>query len=146
MGEIIGIREEIRPFHYRIWFTTTGEERTVTVDADKHELFSGQDITTLRPMACPFLRQSAPGTFICSVHDSRPDLCRQYSCFRILVMDGKGKKIGRVMDATRYFTTMDPTLHELWQKEIANVEIPDEQRWEERVDIVLSRAGYRLIK
>jgi uncharacterized protein len=146
MGEIIGIREETSPLHYRIWFTTTGEERTVTVDADKHELFLGQDIKTVRPMACPFLRQSAPGTFICSVHDSRPDLCRQYSCFRILVLDPQGKRIGRVMDASRYFTTLDPVLHELWQNEIAGVEILNEQHWEEHVDTVLTHAGYRLVK
>lgn len=146
MGEIIGIREKTGPFSYRIWFTATGEERTVTLDEDKRELFTGEDITKIRPMACPFLRQSAPGRFICTVHDSRPELCRQYSCFRLLVLDLQGNRIGRVMEGTRYFTTGDSRLSELWKHEIADVHISDDDAWEKFAATILARAGYRVIR
>lgn len=146
MGEIIGICEEIRPFTFRIGYMATGEEREVTVDTDKRDLFRLNTITRIRPMACPFLRSLSSGTFACSVHDSRPDLCRQYSCFRILICDASGKRIGRVRDASRCFSTMDATLHNLWHREIDSAEIPDEMRWEEHVERVLSREGYNVVR
>jgi hypothetical protein len=146
MGEIIGIRKEIRPFTFRIWYMPTGEEREVTVDTDKRDLFLLNDVNKIRPMACPFLRSLPRGKFACSVHDSRPDLCRQYSCFRILICDAGGRRVGRVADAGRCFSTMDARLHDIWDREIKDVKIPDEQRWEEHVERILTREGYRVIR
>ncbi len=146
MGEIIGIREEIRPFTFRIWYMVTGEEREVTVDVDKRDLFLSHDITKIRPMACPFLRSLPWGKFACSVHESRPDLCRQYACFRILVCDSAGKPRGKVREGGRCFSTMDAALHDLWHREIDGVEIPEENHWEEHVARVLTREGYRVVR
>jgi uncharacterized protein len=92
MGEIISIREKTGDAEFRIWYTTTGEERTVHVDPDKMDLFFTK--TPQTTMACPFLREQATGTVICTVHRSRPDICHEYSCFRILVLDTEGKRAG----------------------------------------------------
>jgi uncharacterized protein len=146
MGEIIGIRERIAPQKFRIQFTTTGEERTVEVDPDKENLFSAKGPGTSRPGACPFLREKSPGTHICTVHSSRPELCRQYACFRILVCDRDGKRLGRVWDASRYFTTTDPLLRELWNREISGREIVDDTVWEDFVGQVLIGKGYHVIR
>ena len=105
-----------------------------------------QDIRKIRPMACPFLRERSPGFAVCTVHYTRPDLCRQYACFRILVLSHEGERLGRVVDASRYFTTMDPDLRALWDREIADAEIPDEELFEEYVERVLSGAGYGVIR
>lgn len=145
MGEIIGIQEQTGPFEYRLVFSTTMEERLVRIDPDKRDLFLSQDILEKRPMACPFLRERIKGTVICTVHQTRPDLCRQYGCFRILVCSRKGERLGRVMDNSRYFTTMDHELRTVWNKEIAPITIADEAGWEEEVDRILSAAGYRVI-
>jgi len=146
MGSVIGIREQTGPFEFRLWFTITGEERHVRIDPDKRDLFSSQDILKKRPMACPFLRERKDGTVICTVHQTRPGLCRQYGCFRILVCGRRGERLGRVMDNTRYFTTMDHELRTLWDKEIAPISIADEACWEEEVDLILSAAGYRVLR
>jgi uncharacterized protein len=146
MGEIIEIREQTGPSAFRIGFTVTGEERMVVLDPDKQALWSGQDIRKTRPMACPFLREQDPGTVICTVHDTRPELCRQYSCFRILVLDRNGKKIGRVMDGTRYFVTWDSGLRTIWDRECANLTAPDEPGWEEAVSDRLAREGYGIVR
>ena len=146
MGDVIGIREQTGPFAFLIWYKITGEERRVWIDQDKQELFLRQDIRERRPMACPFLRERSPGSAICTVHYTRPDLCRQYSCFRILVLGPGGERLGRVIDASRYFTTMDPELRAIWDREIAGKEIGDDARWEDHVDRVLSGAGYRVIR
>jgi Fe-S-cluster containining protein len=144
MGEIIAIREETGQGSFRIWFMTTGEERLVTLDSDKQDLF--YKTPQRSRMACPFLREVIPGKILCTVHYSRPDLCRQYGCFRILILDAEGNRIGRVMDGTRYFTTVDPVLHEYWQRTCANLDIADENCWEETVAGILTREGYQVVK
>ena len=146
MGEIIEILEELDPFFFRIKFSVTGEERIVSVDQDKRALFHLQDDKTLLSMACPFLRQAGNKKYVCSVHTSRPELCRQYSCYRILVLDSKDRKIGRVTDASRYFITEDADLRRLWNREIAGVTITDEKCWEVHVEQTLTRAGYRVMQ
>ncbi|MDD1690779.1 MAG: YkgJ family cysteine cluster protein [Methanoregula sp.] len=146
MGDVIGIREKTGPSDFLIWFRITGEERRVRIDPDKHDLFAGQDIRKVRPMACPFLRERFAGSLICTVHLTRPDLCRRYACFRILVCGPGGERLGRVVDASRYFTTMDPELRALWDREIAGAGIVDEALWEEHAERVLSGAGYQVIR
>ncbi len=146
MGQVIAIKEQTGPFEYRLMFSTTGEERQVQIDPDKRDLFSSQVIMEKRPMACPFLRERTPETVICTVHQTRPDLCRQYGCFRILVCGRRGERLGRVMDNTRYFTTMNHELRALWDKEITPVIIADEMCWEEEVARILSAAGYQVLR
>ncbi|MDO8872139.1 MAG: YkgJ family cysteine cluster protein [Methanoregula sp.] len=146
MGEIIEILEELDTSSFRIGFSVTGEERIVSIDPEKQELFRFQDIKTLQPMACPFLRDAGNKKYVCSVHSSRPELCRQYSCYRILVLDPQDKRIGRVTGASRFFTTSDEDLRTLWNREIAGVVIPDEKCWEEHVEQTLTHAGYRVVR
>ncbi|MHB8162840.1 MAG: YkgJ family cysteine cluster protein [Methanoregula sp.] len=146
MGEIIELKEEFEPFSFRISFSVTGEERIVSIDPEKRELFRFQDIHSQRPMACPFLRETGTKKCVCSVHSSRPDLCRQYACYRILVLDTQEKKIGKVAAASRYFSSMNDDLRTLWNREIAVIAILDETCWEEHVEQVLSKAGYRVVR
>jgi len=146
MGEIISIQKQIASQEFRILITPTGEEYHIEIDTDKQDLFRKQDSEKSHPMACPFLRETPEGMAICTVHHSRPEVCRQYSCFRILILDDQGKKVGRVMDASRYCTSMDEHLNRIWRTEISGVTIPDETAWEEYVDQVFSRAGFRVIR
>ena len=146
MGEIISIHEEIAPFTYRIWYSTTFEERVVTIDPDKRDLFlSGKPAMEL-PLACPFLRKRSASEVVCTVHQSRPELCRQYSCFRLLVLGTDGKKIGRFLEGTRYFTSTSPDILKIWDKEGANLNDLDDSEWEDAVDLIFSRNGYNVIR
>lgn len=146
MGEVIAIREQAGPAEFVIRYTITGEERRVWLDPDKVDLFFRQEILSRRPMACPFLRERSPGSAVCTVHYTRPDLCRQYRCFRILVLGPDDTRLGRVADGSRYFITLDPTLRAFWDREIAGSEIADDPAWETFVEQVLSQAGYRVIR
>ena len=146
MGEIIEIREQTGPSTFRIGFTVTGEERLVAIDPDKEGLYTSQDIRLKRPIACPFLREDEQGMVLCTVHDSRPELCRQYSCFRILILDGDGRKIGRVADGTRYFVSPDAGLKKIWDQDCSGLKIPDEASWEEAVENRLVSSGYRVVR
>ncbi|ABS55122.1 hypothetical protein Mboo_0604 [Methanoregula boonei 6A8] len=146
MGEIIGIEERIDPVRFRIRFSVTGEERRVTLDPDKADLFCTQDIMAIRPMACPFLRFHKPHEACCTVHGTRPDLCRQYDCFRVLILDREGVPCGKVPDRSRVLSTQDAGLHGIWRQEVAGVDIPSESAWEAHVEEVFSRAGYRVVR
>jgi len=145
MGEIIDIKEQIKPFEFRIAYTD-GEERTVSVDLDKRALFRIQQQGERKSIACPFLRQKAPKKHICTVHASRPELCRSYLCSRILVLDRDGNKAGRVRHGTRFFTTEDKVLLDLWCHSIRNVKVPDDELWEKYVEEVFVSAGYRVVR
>jgi Fe-S-cluster containining protein len=144
MGDIIEIEEQTGHGTFRIRFPVTGEERTVTLDPDKADLFSLQDSTRSYPMACPFLRFRDNRAF-CTVHTTRPGLCRQYGCFRVLILDNSGRHLGMVRDGSRTFSSLDPALHELWDTEVTGTGIPDEAAWERWVRDVFTRAGYRVV-
>jgi uncharacterized protein len=144
MGEIISIQEKTGAAEFRIKYTTTGIEQLVTLDPDKRDLFFQK--TMRSRMACPFLRDQTPGKVICTVHHSLPDLCRQYTCFRVLILNAERKRIGRVMEGTRHVTATDSRLHEIWQRECHRLDILDEERWEEEIALIFTREGYRVIK
>jgi hypothetical protein len=80
------------------------------------------------------------------VHASRPELCRNYLCSRILVLGRDGKKAGRVPHGTRYFTTEDRRLLELWNQTIRDITVADDENWEKFVDDLFTHAGYRVIR
>jgi Fe-S-cluster containining protein len=144
MGEIISILEQTGTTTFRIGYSATLEERVVTLDPDKQDLFFATSPKT--SLACPFLRERAPGRFICTVHQSRPELCRQYSCFRILVLDPAGHHVGRVREGSRHFTTTDPRLHAVWQTGCRLTDIQDEDVWEKNAEEIFTRSGYRVIR
>lgn len=144
MGEVIDIQEHAGIREFRIAYTTTLEERTVFLDPDKQDLFfNNPPVSTL---ACPFLREHASGRVICTVHLSRPELCRQYSCFRILILDTNGVRAGKVPDKTRVFTATDLKAHEIWKNECRSLDIPDDTAWEDEITRIFIRAGYRVVK
>jgi hypothetical protein len=145
MGEIISIQEQIRPFEFRIGYSN-GEERLVSVDLDKRELFCHQQPDDKKSLACPFLREREPHERICTVHASRPELCRMYLCSRILILTKDGTKAGRVLNGTRSFTTEDGALLDLWRRSIRDVTVPDDEQWEKTIEDVFARAGYRVIR
>ena len=145
MGEIISIREQISPGEFWIGYTN-GEVRIVSVDPDKQDLFSSLRQTEQKSIACPFLRHRKPDKRICTVHASRPELCRNYLCSRILIVNTEGKKAGRVPYGTRSFIPEDGFVLDLWCRTIRDIPIPDEEQWEKKVDEIFTRAGYRVIR
>src|SRR5512136_3112271 len=85
-------------FHFLLKNQYTGEKTAVAVDPDKIVLYRDTSIFQERPEACPFFRYdrvSAKG--YCTVHMTRPEICRDYGCWRMLVLDSHGKRAGRIM-------------------------------------------------
>ncbi|MDD1675272.1 MAG: YkgJ family cysteine cluster protein, partial [Methanomicrobiales archaeon] len=80
----------------------------------------------------------------CVVHASRPDLCREYGCWRLLVLDGSGKRVGRIM-GTRHLATDDPVLRAFWVDHFGDIQGFDDDRWDRTIITVLENNGYRVL-
>jgi len=119
----------------------TGERTAVVVDPDKVTLFSDQSIVAEHPNACPFLRfdrSTAKG--YCTVHQTRPAICRDYGCWRMLILDPEGRRAGRIM-GQRHLASEDPALTALFRDRIDSL-VTDDRLWDETVIRVLNQAGY----
>ena len=122
-----------------------GEKTKVRIDPDKTALFDDRRIFDEWPEACPFLRRDPANYRICCVvHASRPDLCREYGCWRLLVLDGSGKRVGRIM-GTRHLATDDPVLRAFWVDHFGDIQGFDDDRWDRTIITVLENNGYRVL-
>jgi len=118
----------------------TGEITMVEVDPDKTALFSDRSIFTERPEACPFFR-FVTGKGYCTVHLTRPAICKDYGCWRLLILDKGGNRAGRIK-CQRFLASEDQRLTRIFDKEINATPEPDDTVWDERLITVLTREGY----
>jgi len=124
----------------------TGEETEVSVDPDKVQLFLDRSIFEELPEACPFFRTDRKtGKAYCTVHLTRPDLCREYGCWRMLILNFRGGRAGRIM-YQRHLASDDAILSRLFEQCINNIDEPDDAAWDNKVIHILSRAGYSVRK
>lgn len=121
----------------------TGDAEEVQVDPDKIALFEDESSIEGMPNACPFLRfDSKTGKALCTVHLTRPDLCREYCC-RLLILDSQGKLAGRVT----YRTALIPVTDEfgrLWERAQPTLNGLSGTEWDDAVIEILTAAGYRV--
>jgi hypothetical protein len=142
LGLVHVIKEDYGDYRFLVHNNYTGENTPVTVDPDKHELFDDKSIFAKLPQTCPFFRHQ-PGSELafCSVHLTRPEICRDYGCWRLLILNHRGRRVGRVM-YIRTLVSDDPHLMRVWEDCVEHAEEPDDQVWEEKMIRTLTRAGY----
>ena len=142
LGLVHTIQEDCGNYRFLLRNKYTGERTAVAVDPDKIPLFDDKGIFLERPEACPFFRYdlvSAKG--YCTIHLTRPGICRDYGCWRLLILDSEGKRVGRIMDR-RHLASEDEALTLLFEEHINQLVEPDDALWDERVIRVLVTAGY----
>ena len=142
LGLVHLIQEDYGNYRFLVKNQYTGEKTAVAVDPDKISLFNDTGIFRERPEACPFFRYdraSAKGS--CTVHLTRPEICRDYGCWRLLILDSDGKRAGRIM-SQRYLASEDEALTRLFEEHINHLVEPDDVIWDERLIRVLVAAGY----
>jgi hypothetical protein len=142
MGQVHSIRETRGDFEFLVNNQYTGEKNSVIIDPDKRSLFADNSIFPEHPEACPFLRYSpGDGKAYCTVHLTRPEICRDYGCWRLLILDSKGHRAGRIM-YQRTFLPDDADLICLWGNCIDNLNEPDDVKWDREITRILTGAGY----
>jgi len=146
LGLVHVIIEDQGDFRFLVRNQYTGEKNLVAVDPDKIALYNDRSIFTERPEACPFFRFDRIAVKgYCTVHLSRPEICRDYGCWRILILAPDGKRAGRIM-GTRHLASEDPELTRLFAAAIDHLREPDDEAWDRQVVRVLEAAGYSVIR
>jgi hypothetical protein len=146
MGQVHTIQEIRGRFEFLVNNTYTGEKTVVIVDQDKHNLFLDKSIFRQQPEACPFLRyQTEDRKAFCTVHLTRPEICRDYGCWRLLILDAHGSRAGRILYQRAFFSDEDD-LTRLWMTCIDPLHEPDDVIWDEKITRILVNAGYAVRK
>ena len=142
LGLVHSIAEDRGNYEFVVFNRYTNESDVVTVDADKHALYDEKSIFEKLPEACPFFRHQ-PGSekAFCTVHQTRPDICRDYGCWRMLIVSRTGLRAGRIM-FSRYLCSEDPLVTRIFEECIDPVHEPDDARWDEMVIRALTKRGY----
>jgi hypothetical protein len=146
LGMVYTIKEDCGNFHFLIHNNYTGEETSVTIDSDKRDLFLDTNIFNKLPRACPFFRyQSGSEKAYCTVHQTRPEICHDYGCWRLLIIDHRGRRVGRIK-YIRSLCSEDVLLTKIWDECIEHNEEPDDCIWEDTMIQTLTRAAYTVRK
>jgi uncharacterized protein len=138
------ISRQTGEYAYLVRNEYTGEKHEVCVAEHLRHLFDDEGIFALLPEACPFFRRNdEDGRYYCTVHTTRPDVCREYGCWRFLILDREGRRAGRVM-GTRHLHAEDPDLMLFWDERIRTLHITDDQEWDRVMADIVRSAGYTI--
>ena len=145
LGQVHTLVKEISKTEFLVRNKYTNEEKVVTLDPDKTEWYADKSIFEKWPEACPFLRPdpNTPGRICCSVHFTRPEMCRSYSCWRILILNPDGKVAGRIM-GPHILRSEDAALIKLWDEKVRSVSESDQKKWDDKVFAILRDSGYTI--
>ena len=145
MGYVFEIIADHGGYAYTLRNRELGELTEVQVAEGMVPLFQDRSIFSRYPDACPFLRFDQEGMAFCTVHLTRPGLCRIYGCWRLLVEDCRGRRAGRVMQAGQV-SFDDELLRHIWENHIRPLDRTDDEAWQRKVIRILQRFGYTVIR
>jgi Fe-S-cluster containining protein len=122
----------------------TGEKYEVEVALPLRHLYDDRQIFTRLPEACPFFRNNdRDGLYYCTIHLSRPDVCREYGCWRFLILDAEGKRAGRVMEY-RHMHAENTILRSVWDTRVRILHEPDDREWDRKMCEIVRNAGFEI--
>jgi uncharacterized protein len=146
MGTVHEIKEQKSPYEFIVRNRYTGELSEVRIDDDKRDLFCDNRTTRVLPEACPFFRlDTKSGAGYCTVHLTWPEICRDFGCWKFLIMDQEGKVSGRIFPP-RMLISDDPGLKSFWEAHITPIGGDDNRTWDTEMIAALTGAGYRVIQ
>lgn len=142
LGLVYSVIEDRGDYQYLVRNGYTGETTRVTVDPAFRGLYDDMKIYGSYPHACPFFRrQEETGLSCCTIHATRPEICRDYECWRLLILDHRGRRAGRVR-YRRMLLSDNDHLTRVWKECIEDLRMEDDRQWEDEMRRFLLRAGY----
>jgi Fe-S-cluster containining protein len=153
-GSFIIIERQLNDQDYFCRYSLTRDLFSVHVNrecaddvSDRYsDLQAGDESVGKKP--CPFLCKKRDGAgFTCAIYDSRPTVCREFRCYRMLVYDKGNRLIGRVIGANE-IRTSDETLARIWKEQIASVPHAhppggNDPAWVKKVTAILAAHAFR---
>ncbi len=141
MRDVHRVIEERGDYTFVVHNHYTGDAEEVRVDPERIALFEDRGRIEGLPNACFFLRfDGETGKAWCTVHPTRPGLCREYCC-RLLVLDSQGKLAGRVTYQTALIPETDD-LRRLWEQVQPALDRLRGTEWDDAFTHILTAAGY----
>ncbi len=94
---------------------------------------------------CRFLRTGpAPGQTSCAIYASRPAVCREFRCYRMVILNRDGAVAGTVIGKNT-LRTDDNDLKNAWERGgVAAFPTGDMAAWRGQVEAVLAGHGYHI--
>ena len=144
MQLVHSITEDLGNYTFVVYNHYSGDVKEVRVDPDKIALFEDRSSLEALPEACPFLRfDPENGKAWCTVHQTRPEICRDFCCWRLLILDSQGRRAGRVL-YTRTFVPDSAALRRLWEQVKPTLNGLSDAEWDEAVIRILTASGFRV--
>lgn len=148
-GQFIRIERQLNDRDYYCRYGVTGEVFQVHIlpeyardFADEFEGLGSPDSTTPQNN-CVFVHKNKDGKgFSCTIYPSRPQICREFRCYRMLIYNREGHLCGRVIGRST-IVTADEQLRRIWDNTVVNLPHNDDSCWERDVIAFLLPRGYR---
>jgi hypothetical protein len=144
MQLVHSVTEDLGTYRFVVYNYYSGDVKEVRVDPDKIALFEDRSSLEALPEACLFLRfDPENGKAWCTVHQTRPEICRDFCCWRLLILDSQGRRAGRVL-YQRTFVPDSPALTRLWEQVKPTLNGLGDAEWDDAVIRNLTASGYRV--
>lgn len=142
-SELIEIEKRLTRRDYLCKQKIVGGTFRARVEEQYFDIFGDTSENDAHPSWCPFLRRhpNEEGKYICTIHGSRPSVCRTYVCCTMRIFDGDDREVGKVK-GRRSLSTEDAALRQCWDESIVPFKTDNDVVWRGEVVEVLDRAGY----
>ncbi|HQD26574.1 MULTISPECIES: YkgJ family cysteine cluster protein [Methanoculleus] len=144
-GQLIEVEKQLTSRDFLCRQKIVGGTFRARVEERFLDAFMDRSENRKHPSWCPFLRPlpGEMGKYVCTIHNSRPLVCRSYTCCAMRIFAGDGREVGKVK-GRRSLVTEDAALQQCWNESIAPLMIESDTAWRAKVSEVLGRAGYRV--
>jgi uncharacterized protein len=152
-GEFIKIERKLTDRDYYCRYGITNDLVLVHVQPEYADAVSGtwseqKPGSENAEKKCTFLQKNPAGNgFVCTIYPTRPPVCREFRCYRMLIHNSGGDLVGRVIGQNE-IKTRDEVLAALWKDQVSHLphnnkpNAPD-TAWMTSVMAVLEKNGYR---
>ena len=142
-GEFIKIERQLTSRDYYCRYVIKNELFLAHIEGDYADSPPLGSIEGKPVKGCPFMRKDPVGKGIsCAIYATRPGICRDFRCYRMVIVNRAGNECGRIMGRNDLKTT-DETLEQVWKEHIAPLLPPhSDTRWENAVINALAAHGY----
>ena len=130
-GEFITIERQLTDRDYYCRYGITGEIFPVHVlpgfaDDVEEEFAEPSPQATASPhKGCIFMKKDPEGKgFACAIYPSRPTVCREFRCYRMLIYDPSSGEIRGKVIGINELRTHDQNLAAIWKEKIARLPHP----------------------
>jgi hypothetical protein len=142
-GEFIKIERQLTSRDYYCRYGIKNELFLAHIEGDYADSQPPSSKDSEPVKGCPFMRKNpAVKGFACAIYATRPRICREFRCYRMVIHHPDGHECGRIMGRNE-LKTGDESLAHIWKEQIAPLPHQDDARWEKSVIAALATHQYR---